>query len=206
MASGVDPATTPAPAVAPQSARRYSAAARRPQEAEAPLLAAALPARLQGRDRRQGGPESRHCGGNGGGQMPCAPIAPVIRKNWIGSVEFRSPIRAGVANVKTLIGTAAATAVATFALMQAFGANAPNRPPGVSADEWAPINDTVGVVLVQGMIPTGAQRHQPPRAGILPNIGAALVPPVSGYLMVRRGHTWQRLVVIDPVKGPGDAG
>ncbi len=108
--------------------------------------------------------------------------------------------------MKTLIATAAVTALTTFALVQAFGANAPSRPPGVSADEWAPINDMVGVVLVQGMIPMGTQRVQPPRAGILPNIGAALIPPVSGYLMVKRGQTWQRLVVIDPVKGPGEAG
>jgi hypothetical protein len=30
----------------------------------------------------------------------------------------------------------------------AFGATAPNRPPGVSANEWAPISDRMGVVLV----------------------------------------------------------
>ena len=88
----------------------------------------------------------------------------------------------------------------------AIGADAPNRPPGVTADEWAPISDTVGVVLVQGMIPTGAQRNQLPRPGILPNTGAALISPVSGYLMVKRGTTWQRLVVINPPKGPGEAG
>lgn len=88
----------------------------------------------------------------------------------------------------------------------AIGADAPNRPPGVSADEWAPISDTVGVVLVQGMIPMGAQRTQPPSVKNLPNTGAALISPVSGYLMLRRGNTWQRLVVIDPPKGPGEAG
>ncbi|HTV78900.1 MAG TPA: hypothetical protein VMF03_11620 [Steroidobacteraceae bacterium] len=81
-----------------------------------------------------------------------------------------------------------------------------SRPPGVSADEWAPISDTLGVVLVQGMIPTGAQRAQPQVPVTLPNTGAMLVSPVSGYLMVRRGRTWQRLIMIDPPKGPADAG
>jgi hypothetical protein len=106
--------------------------------------------------------------------------------------------------MKALIATAVVAAVATFALMQAVGANAPDRPPGVSADEWAPINESVGVVLVQGMIPVGVQPAV--RAGNLPLNGAALISPVSGYLMVKRGHTWQRLIVIDPVKGPGEAG
>jgi hypothetical protein len=108
--------------------------------------------------------------------------------------------------MKALIATVVVAVVATFALMQAVGANAPDRPPGVSADEWAPINDSLGVVLVQGMIPIDATHAQTPRAAILPFNGAALVSPVSGYLMVKRGHTWQRLVVIDPVKGPGEAG
>jgi hypothetical protein len=36
--------------------------------------------------------------------------------------------------------------------------------------------------------------------------GAALIAPVNGYLMVKRGSVWQRLVVIDPIKGPGSAG
>jgi hypothetical protein len=112
-------------------------------------------------------------------------------------------IIAGVINVKALIGTAIAV-VTTIALMQAFGANAPDRPPGVNADEWAPINDSVGVVLVEGMIPVGVQPAV--RAGNLPLNGAALISPVAGYLMVKRGHTWQRLIVIDPVKGPGEAG
>ena len=114
------------------------------------------------------------------------------------------PIRPGATNVKMLIGTAVIAAFATFALMQAVGAEAPNRPPGVSADEWTPINDSVGVVLVQGMIPVGVQ--PPARVGTVPMNGAALISPVSGYLMVKRGRTWQRLVVIDPIKGPGVAG
>jgi len=106
--------------------------------------------------------------------------------------------------MKILIGSTAITVVATFALMRAFAADAPDRPPGVTADEWAPINDSVGVVLVQGAIPVGVQPAV--RAGNLPLNGAALISPVSGYLMVKRGRVWQRLIVIEPVKGPGEAG
>ena len=83
--------------------------------------------------------------------------------------------------MKKILAIAAITVVVVLGVAGAIGANSPNRPPGVSADEWAPINDTIGVVLVQGMIPMGEQRPQPPRPGILPNTGAALISPVSGY-------------------------
>ena len=121
--------------------------------------------------------------------------------------------------MKTLIGTAAVAATATFVLMQAFGANAPSRPPGVSANEWAPINDTLGVVLVDQQLTAmdapiitpspasgAATRTIGAGATLGGSGGAALLAPISGYLMVKRGSTWQRLVVIDPVKGPGAAG
>jgi hypothetical protein len=101
----------------------------------------------------------------------------------------------------------------------AIGANAPNRPPGVSADEWAPISDTMGVVLVDQQLTAmdapiltpssesgAASRHFDSGAANVASGGAALIAPVSGYLMVKRGSVWQRLVVIDPIKGPGSAG
>ena len=37
-------------------------------------------------------------------------------------------------------------------------------------------------------------------------LGAALIPPISGYLMVKRGNAWQRVILVEPVKGPGPAG
>jgi len=100
-----------------------------------------------------------------------------------------------------------------------IGADAPNRPPGVSANEWAPISDTMGVVLVDQQ-PTAldapiispspasgaATRNIGAGAAIGAGGGAALTAPISGYLMVKRGSLWQRLVVIDPIKGPGSAG
>jgi hypothetical protein len=101
----------------------------------------------------------------------------------------------------------------------AIGANGPNRPPGVGANEWAPITDTMGVVLVENQLTAAdapiittspasgaAARNIGAGAAIGAGGGAALIAPVSGYLMVKRGSVWQRLVVIDPVKGPGSAG
>jgi hypothetical protein len=101
----------------------------------------------------------------------------------------------------------------------AIGADAPNRPPGVSASEWAPISDTMGVVLVDNQ-PTALDAPivtpSPASGAATRDIGAgatrgggggaALTAPISGYLMVKRGSLWQRLVVIDPIKGPGSAG
>jgi hypothetical protein len=70
----------------------------------------------------------------------------------------------------------------------AIGAGAPSRPPGVSADDWAPVSDSLGVVLV----------HRP--AGPIAVAPTALLPmpPAEGYFMVRRGKEWQRLVVVEP--------
>ncbi|HTY94727.1 MAG TPA: hypothetical protein VMC02_12615 [Steroidobacteraceae bacterium] len=99
------------------------------------------------------------------------------------------------------------------------GAAAPDRPPGISAAEWAPINATMGVVLVDrlpGAIDAPIVQPSPASGAATRNLGAgaligagggaALIPPVTGYLMVRQGGIWKRLVVIDPIKGPGVAG
>lgn len=119
--------------------------------------------------------------------------------------------------MKAIVGTAAVAVLATFTLMRAMGADAPSRPPGVSASDWAPISDTMGVVLVDQLVGAadapialtqqqdGASGRQVTK-GVGAGGGAALISPVTGYLMVRRGNLWQRLIVIDPVKGPGIAG
>jgi len=38
--------------------------------------------------------------------------------------------------------------LAVLGLSLAAGRNAPDRPPGIAADRWAPISDTLGFVLV----------------------------------------------------------
>jgi hypothetical protein len=71
----------------------------------------------------------------------------------------------------------------------------------------------MGVVLVDQQlsavdapIVTPQREGAGPLRGVGPGGGATLVSPISGYLMVKRGTLWQRLIVIDPVKGPGVAG
>jgi hypothetical protein len=103
--------------------------------------------------------------------------------------------------------------VAGAVLVAAIAADAPSRPPGVSADAWAPISDTVGVVLVAQMTAAGDVGALPAPGSLGPwqeslggAGGAILIPPTTGYLMVKRGGTWQRLILIEPLKGPGSAG
>jgi hypothetical protein len=33
-----------------------------------------------------------------------------------------------------------------------------------------------------------------------------LTAPAEGYFMVHRGNTWQRIVIQNPLKGPGSSG
>jgi hypothetical protein len=138
------------------------------------------------------------------------------------SSRLRSSHFAGNA-MKTIHAVAAVAVLATIAIVGALGADAPSRPPGVSAQEWAPISDTLGVVLEQPLPPAGdadgpaaqpsvdGQDQRLSRIGgnrTVPGgvLGAALIPPISGYLMVKRGNAWQRVILVEPVKGPGPAG
>jgi hypothetical protein len=63
--------------------------------------------------------------------------------------------------MKILSGIAIAM-VAMAGLSLAFSDNAPDRPPGVAADHWAPISATLGVVLVPD---SGLSAGSPPPAG-----------------------------------------
>jgi hypothetical protein len=115
--------------------------------------------------------------------------------------------------MKSIYAVAAVALVAGAVLVGATAADAPSRPPGVSADAWAPISDTVGVVLVAQMTAAGEMGALPAPASQgqreVPHVdagGAILIPPTTGYLMVKRGGTWQRLILIEPLKGPGSAG
>ena len=79
-----------------------------------------------------------------------------------------------------------------------FAADAPDRPAGVTAANWVPVSDRVGIVLVQSEtpVPVTAFGSQP----------LLLKPPVSGYYMVKGANGWTRLIIVEPVKGPGDVG
>ncbi len=120
---------------------------------------------------------------------------------------------------RAIVGAAiAATAIVSFVAMSG---DAPDRPAGVSANEWIPVTDSFGIVLMQTHVPVtgsgdaleklegsggvimqprGGSGYTPPSTMLL------LRPPVGGYFMVKGAGGWTRLVVVEPVKGPGDAG
>jgi hypothetical protein len=107
--------------------------------------------------------------------------------------------------------------VAIAGLSLAFSDNAPDRPPGVTADHWAPISATLGVVLVPD---SGLSPESPPPAGadtgppkvVNPGDRTVLIAPptpavkaiieegqpVRGYIMVKRGKLWRPLLVVAP--------
>jgi hypothetical protein len=116
--------------------------------------------------------------------------------------------------MKMLVTAGAVALFSAVAVMHALGANGPDRPPGLSASQWAPVSDSLGVVLVPEIFtpadPVAPQPGDAPRTGHLPLFqpmnGSVLASPANGYFMVKRGGHWVRLVVIEPLKGPGDAG
>jgi hypothetical protein len=78
----------------------------------------------------------------------------------------------------------------------ALGEGRTDRPAGVAAQDWIAINDKLGFVV----IPPGAGVGTPDRQPLL------LTPAATGYFMARTDHGWQRLVIVEPLKGPGAAG
>jgi hypothetical protein len=83
---------------------------------------------------------------------------------------------------------AAALALAPFVRSE----NVPNRPPGVGADAWIQLNDKLGFVVT-------------PETKLSVN-ALLLAPPVSGYFMIRGASRWSRVVLVEPARGPADAG
>lgn len=129
--------------------------------------------------------------------------------------------------MKAVVGLAFGV-LAICGLSLAVSSNAPDRPPGVAADRWAPISSTLGVVLVPdsepGALPplvvgaagSGARTApgaSPRSSEIVPitdptGLFAAPSPavqaiieegqPVRGYIMVKRGKVWRPLTVVAP--------
>jgi hypothetical protein len=113
--------------------------------------------------------------------------------------------------MKMLVTAGAIALVSAAAVMHAAGADGPERPPGVNASEWASVSDSLGVVLVpQKFSPGGPNGPLPSDSQAKPFMqyldGSVLAAPANGYFMVKRGGHWVRLVVVEPFKGPGDAG
>jgi hypothetical protein len=72
-----------------------------------------------------------------------------------------------------------------------------DRPSGVAAPNWIPINDKLGFVV---MPPDTSKVVSPDKQPLL------LTPAASGYFMARSSIGWQRLVIVEPLKGPGATG
>jgi hypothetical protein len=80
----------------------------------------------------------------------------------------------------------------TLTIHFALGASSGGRPAAVEERNWIPVSDKMGFVV------TSSHPFPPPTV--------MLAPPAEGYFMVRTGNGWQRLVIVEPVKGPGATG
>lgn len=89
-----------------------------------------------------------------------------------------------------LLLTIAFTPITSFV---AKGADAPGRPPGVSATGWIAITDKLGFVVV-----SRSNTPEVPTAGQ----GSMLTRPVEGYFMVKGAMGWRRVVLVEPPTDP----
>ena len=79
----------------------------------------------------------------------------------------------------------------------ALGASSPDRPANLNAENWIPVSDKMGFVVTTRRI---FPMPMPDRQVLF------LTAPAEGYFMVHTGNVWQRLVIQDPLKGPGTSG
>ena len=79
-----------------------------------------------------------------------------------------------------------------LAIHFANGASGPDRPTGLEGRSWIPLSDKLGFV------DTSPHPFSPG--------DAMLEPPTEGYFMIRNGTGWHRIVIENPLKGPGTSG
>jgi hypothetical protein len=65
-------------------------------------------------------------------------------------------------------------------------------PAGVPERDWIPFSDKMGFV--------DTSPHPFPPAD------AMLAPPTEGYFMIRNRNGWHRIIIENPIKGPGTSG
>jgi hypothetical protein len=92
----------------------------------------------------------------------------------------------------------------------------PDRPPGVAAADWVPVSSLLGLVLAHprpspskndcACYKTGLCGWCDPPGPVTDPTVLLVAPPVEGYFMIKRGSTWRRLVIVDPLLGPGPSG
>jgi hypothetical protein len=99
---------------------------------------------------------------------------------------------------RALIFSAAVVTISLAVMPLVRGQGVPDRPEGVAAGAWIPLNGRLGFVVA----PAAAGR-------MVPNVSAndlALAPPVAGYFMIKGETGWSRVVIAEPLRGPGAAG
>lgn len=74
----------------------------------------------------------------------------------------------------------------------ALGASSPDRPTGIEGRNWIPVSDKMGFV--------DTSPHP------FPPGDAMLEPPTEGYFMIRNRNGWHRIIIQNPLKGPGTSG
>ena len=98
-----------------------------------------------------------------------------------------------------VIYIAALIIVSGLAMHLALGASGPDRLAGVDTQHWIPVSDKMGFVVTTPQAVPGALVTTDRQALLL-------APPAQGYFMVRSGTGWQRIIIQDPLKGPGTSG
>ena len=97
---------------------------------------------------------------------------------------MRKLVASALALASLLVGYAALTAESS------------DRPSNVDAANWIQVSDTVGFVVI------------PERTSgtVIASSALLLEPAASGYFMAKTATGWRRLVVVEPIKGPGTTG
>ena len=95
------------------------------------------------------------------------------------------------------IYTAMLIILSGLAIHLAVGASGPDCPPGVEERDWIPVSEKMGfVVTTPHSYPLAPLDQQP----------LLLAAPAEGYFMVHTGNAWRRILIKDPLKGPGTSG
>ncbi|HEY6620184.1 MAG TPA: hypothetical protein VIY68_11595 [Steroidobacteraceae bacterium] len=87
--------------------------------------------------------------------------------------------------------------VSVLTIHFANGASPPDRPAGVAERDWIPVSDKMGFVVTSP--------HLYPGPGGDSQV-LLLTPPAEGYFMIHNRNGWHRIIVENPIKGPGSSG
>jgi hypothetical protein len=81
----------------------------------------------------------------------------------------------------------------------ATAADSTEPPVGIAADNWIPISDKLGFVVVKTERPQKPELLAPGRNNQRILLNKVVPPlPAAGYFMVRTKDGWRRLVVMSP--------